>query len=405
MPEQSNRSTLWACCGAHAIQDGLVALQYVLLPVLALQFNLSYSQVGFLRAIGHTAMSSLEIPAGILAERWGERRLLAFGLVCAGTGYVGIANSTTFLWVAIGLLIAGIGAGFQHSLSSAIIVNTFGDADKRRSLGTYNASGDAGKLSFTAFFSFGIGAGLAWDTVVAVLAVTAIGLGLLVFKLIKPSDSPNHFNCDFEGKSALSDHPSVQISGKKRWGIRQPAEFAKLSTIVFLDSLIQAVFLTFLGFILLQKGASAAEASFAVVVALLGGMAGKFSCGRIAPVLGDRMTFRILQSLTMLGLCLVIFLPVYALWIALPLVGLVIQGTSTVTYGAVSDYLDSDKQSRGYALIYSFSGASSVAGPYLLGMLADNAGLGSVLIALTIIAFVSMLFSDTLSAQRLGHTA
>ena len=45
------RNVLTVSCGAHIIQDGLVALQYVLLPLLAQTLGLSYAQVGFLRAL------------------------------------------------------------------------------------------------------------------------------------------------------------------------------------------------------------------------------------------------------------------------------------------------------------------------------------------------------------------
>ena len=119
------RKTLFICCGAHIIQDGLVALQYVFLPILAQIFGLSYAQVGLLRAISNSAMSVLEIPSGILAERVGERQLLIIGLVGAGIGYLGVAVSSTFLLIALFFLITGAGAGFQHSLTSAIIVHTF----------------------------------------------------------------------------------------------------------------------------------------------------------------------------------------------------------------------------------------------------------------------------------------
>lgn len=42
----NGRKTLITCCGAHLIQDGLGALQYVLLPILAQLFGLNYAQVG-----------------------------------------------------------------------------------------------------------------------------------------------------------------------------------------------------------------------------------------------------------------------------------------------------------------------------------------------------------------------
>jgi len=87
---------LIASCGAHLIQDGLVALQYVLLPILAQIFGLNYTQVGLLRALSNSAMTLLEIPAGVLSERFGETRLLVFGLLCAARGYLGVAFAVDF---------------------------------------------------------------------------------------------------------------------------------------------------------------------------------------------------------------------------------------------------------------------------------------------------------------------
>ena len=78
------RSTLVAACGAHLTQDGLVALQYVLLPIVAQVFSLSYAQVGLLRAVSNTAMSVLELPAGLLAERMGERKTIGCGFSRGG---------------------------------------------------------------------------------------------------------------------------------------------------------------------------------------------------------------------------------------------------------------------------------------------------------------------------------
>ena len=165
---------LFACCGAHIIQDGLAALQYVLLPILAQSFGLNYAQVGLLRALSNSATSALEIPSGILAERTGERRLVVLGLAAAGIGYLGVAVSSSFLLIAVFFFVTGIGGGFQHSLTSAVIVNSFNYIQRRRALGIYNASGDAGKLAFTGLFSLGSGAGFAWNTVVTVMGLVAI---------------------------------------------------------------------------------------------------------------------------------------------------------------------------------------------------------------------------------------
>jgi len=369
---------LIASCGAHLIQDGLVALQYVLLPILAQAFGLNYTQVGMLRAVSTSAMTLLEIPAGVLSERFGEIRLLIFGLVCAGCGYLGVAFADNFPLIVIGFLIAGCGAAFQHSLASALIAKSFDDTSRRRSLGIYNAFGDVGKLAFTGLFSVAIGIGIGWNLVVTALSLVTLAFaGLLLFLLRRQTSTG--------ASTHAADQPGASDS---KWGIKHPCRFSWLCLTIFVDTLAQSVFLTFVAFLLLEKGGSEALASLAVVLALCGGMVGKFVSGFLAVRYGDRSAFRILQLLTVFGIVVMVMLPLMYVLLLLPLVGIAVQGSSTVTYGALSDFVDRRRQSRGYAIMYSLSGLSAVFGPVVFGWLAD---LYSVAVALAILAGLTSL--------------
>ena len=385
---RTRRTVLASCCGAHTIQDGLVALQYVLLPVLAQIFGLSYAQVGMLRAISSSSAALLELPSGILAERFGERRLLALGLVGAGTGYLGVALAPNFHTIAFFFLIAGAGAAFQHSLASSLVVKAFEGAARRRALGTYNSLGDGGKLAFTGLFSVGIGAGLAWNVVVVLLAIVAIVFGIAIWFVVRR----------VEGETATEIHSEMTTSDS-RWGIIDQRRFSALGLVVFLDCTVQAVFLTFLAFVLLEKGVSPGIATGSVVLALSGGMVGKFCCGFLAARIGDWNAFRLIQVLTVIGIAGLILLPATMLLILLPIIGLAIQGSSTITYGSVADFVHRGRQSRGYALIYSLATASYVMGPFLFGFIADQAGLANALWMLIPLIIVTLPLSVILASS------
>ena len=391
----SDRRTLVATCGAHFIQDGLVALQYVLLPILAQVFGLNYTQVGFLRAASNSAMTLLEIPAGVLAERFGESRLLVFGLLCAGLGYLGVALASEFYLIVIGFLVTGSGAAFQHSLASAMIANRFGDAERRRSLGIYNAFGDAGKLAFSGIFGVAIGAGFAWNLVVTGLCLVTLAFTVLLLFLL------NHGSVAQQADA--NEKQAVAARGK--WGIKNPRKFAWLGITVFIDTLAQAVFLTFIAFLVLQKGGGETLASMAVVLALCGGMVGKFASGYLAARHGDRGAFRILQLLTVAGLLALGPLPMVPALILLPLIGLAVQGSSTVTYGALSDFVHKDRQSRGYAMIYTLSSLSAVVGPLIFGSLADLYGVDVSFALLALLTSLTLVSGKVLqkSTPLIGH--
>lgn len=371
----------------------MVAVQYVLLPVLAQSLGLSYTQVGLLKAASSSAMALLEIPSGFLAEKVGEKRLLSVGLVGVGTGYAGVAYSNQFITVCLFLALAGCGAAFQHSLSSALLVRQFKGSLRRSALGTYNAFGDLGKLTYAGAVSLMLGMGLAWSSVVIVVALSAIMFGFIVLWLLRsdhkvtpPLNTP---------PKKVNEYPAEGGT----WGIIKPARFFSLSVIVFLDSIVQAVFLTFIAFVLIEKGASASHAAGGVVLTLVGGTAGKFTGGLLAARMGDRHSFFIVQCLTIFGLFAVLFLPLQAVFITLPVVGIFVQGSSTVCYGAVADYADERKSSRAYSIIYTLSSAASVAGPFFLGLLADRINIDAVLWSLIIVTAVTLLFSVSLSAK------
>ncbi len=385
--ERSNRRRiLAACCGAHVIQDGLVALQFVLLPILATQFGLNYSQVGLLRAISNSAMSALEIPAGLLAERFGERRLLVFGLITAGAGYLGVAVAPGFTAIALFFLLAGMGAGFQHSLASATIVNTFSGGERRRSLGTYNASGDAGKLAYTGLFSLGLGMGLGWNVVVTALAGLAVVFACVLWLWL----------ASYRGVDATVPSRD-RAGGAGRWGVIDRTGFSILGTIVFLDSGVQIIFLTFLAFMVIEKGGGGGLASLAVVLALSGGMVGKYLGGYLASRLGDRNAFVLIQLLSIVGLGLLVVLPAMPLLVLLPFIGMVIQGSSTVTYGCIAGFVDADRQARGFALIYSLASVSAVAGPVAFGFIADQTSLGMAIVMLVVLTAMTLPLSFVLT--------
>ena len=84
MSRPSPRRTLATCCTAHVVHDGFSDVTYVLLPLLAQTFGLSLAQVGMIRSAHRVAMASFQLPAGLIAERFGERNLLAIGTLIAG---------------------------------------------------------------------------------------------------------------------------------------------------------------------------------------------------------------------------------------------------------------------------------------------------------------------------------
>src|SRR3974390_2928953 len=81
------RRTIGVAGAAHALHDGYTDLIYVMLPLWQSEFGLSYAALGALRSVFVGTMVSLQIPAGIAAERFGAAAILTLGTALAGFGY------------------------------------------------------------------------------------------------------------------------------------------------------------------------------------------------------------------------------------------------------------------------------------------------------------------------------
>src|SRR5881296_876450 len=177
------RAVLAAACSIHFVHDGFSDILYVLLPIWASEFRLTFAQVGVIRTAYSGGMAAFQIPAGLLAERWGERRLLAAGTAVTAGGFIVAGLAGGFLSLLLVLLIAGLGSGVQHPLSSSLVSKAYETGPRRAALGTYNFSGDLGKVAVPAAVALAAVA-VGWRTasaaygVIGLLAAAAI-LGVL----------------------------------------------------------------------------------------------------------------------------------------------------------------------------------------------------------------------------------
>src|SRR4029079_11214897 len=112
--------------------------------------------------------------------------------------------------------------------------------------------------------------------------------------------------------------------------------FAALSAIGIVDSATRTGFLTLLPFLLTARGASVPEIGLALSLVFAGGAAGKFVCGLIAVRVGILRSVIVTECATAaLIIALLLPLPKPLGLFLLPLIGVALNGTSSVLYGTV----------------------------------------------------------------------
>lgn len=370
------RWALGAGGGAHALHDGFTDTLYVLLPIWAESFGLSYVQVGLLKTLYSGAMAALQIPAGLLAERWGERRLLALGTIVLGIGFAGFGWAGGLVGLVLCLVLAGAGSSVQHPLASSIIARAFSGGPHRAALGTYNFLGDLGKVVFPAAMAFGI-ALLGWQRGSLAFGLVAIAAGVGVYLALRQLDLGNRPE---SGNGAGAENEKAGAG----WGIRHRGGFACLAAIGAVDTATRSAFLVFLPFLIVARGGTVETVGFALALTFAGGALGKLACGLAAERIGVIRSVVVTEFLTGTLILAIVAIPLGWVLALLPVLGISLNGTSSVLYGTVGDFADPDRRPRVFGLFYTLGIGASAAAPPLYGLVSDAAGLET---ALSIVGF------------------
>ena len=370
-PARSRRRVLVTGGFAHAVHDGFTDCIYVLLPLWAAAFALTHAEVGALKMVMSGALALTQVPAGLLAERWGERAVLAAGTALAGLAYVLLGWAGGFLSLAAFLVMAGTGCGTQHPLVSSIISRAYPAKGRRAALGTYNFTGDLGKVVAPAAVAAGAAA-YGWQASASAYGVFCIFAAVAVGALL-PAGAP-----DSPGEGA----PRERREAEEGWGITDRRGFSILSVIGMIDSGARLSFLTYLPFLLVEKGASIAMIGMALALVFAGGAAGKLLCGLVAERAGILRTVVLTEAATAALIAAAILLPLDLALAVLPVLGVALNGTSSVLYGTIGDFVEGDRQARAYGLFYTLGIGAGAVSPLAFGVVSDLWGVSTALAAI-----------------------
>jgi MFS family permease len=387
VPTPDERRALGVACAAHALHDGFSDLVYVMLPIWQAEFGLSYAEIGVLRGLYSGAMAGLQIPSGLLAEKLGPVRVLAFGTALAGGGYLLAGASVGLVMLAAALIIGGVGASTQHPLASALVARAFSGARSIKALGTYNFAGDIGKMTVPAAVALLVTL-MPWRHALALIGVCGFAMAVVISLLMprQPADIV---------ANAASE---IDAANPRRGG------FPLLLAIGVIDSATRMPFLTFLPFLLTAKGASVSGIGLALTFVFAGGACGKLVCAFIGARIGVFATVVLTEGLTALGIVALLPLPLEACYALLPLIGVALNGTSSVLYGSVPVLVAPQRRARAFGIFYTGTIGAGACAPILYGVVGDVIGVRATLATVAAIVLVTIPLAvalrSVLAAQK-----
>jgi MFS family permease len=386
---QDERRALGVACGAHALHDGYTDLVYVMLPIWQSEFQLSYAAIGILRSLFSGTLAAFQIPSGLLAERLGAARVLAAGTALAGCGYLIAGASAGLAVLALALIVGGLGASTQHPLASALVARTFGESRAIKAIGTYNFAGDIGKMTVPAAAALLLTV-MAWRPTVAALGACGFAAALAIMALMPRRDGD---------VKAATTSAAAAAGGAPRRG------FPLLLSIGVLDSATRMPFLTFLPFLLGAKGATVQGIGLALTLVFAGGACGKLVCAFVGARIGVFATVVLTEGLTALGIVALLPLPLEACYALLPLIGVALNGTSSVLYGSVPALVAPEKRARAFGIFYTGTIGAGATAPILYGLAGDLLGVPATLAVLAAMVLVTVPLAFALRPALAGQRA
>ncbi|MGI4745805.1 MAG: MFS transporter [Janthinobacterium lividum] len=376
MPGSSSKSrNLLAACLAHALHDGYTDGLYAFMPIWQVQFGLSYASLAVVRALYYGTMGGLQLPGDKLLRGLSSRSTLALSTLIASAGFLIMALPFGFTGLCIGLVVAGMGSSIQHPRASQLVTETYGGAS-RGPLGIYNFSGDLGKATLPAIAALLLPV-LAWRPVIGMMAllglVTTIGLLSLA-----PTRS-----------AATNNGTEKTGAGQSRTG------FVLLTAIGAFDTATRMGYLLFLPFLIHGRGGTSATVGLGLALLFIGGALGKATCNWLGQHLGVTGTVLVTETATALLITTTLFTPLLPMLVILPLLGIVLNGTSSVLYGTVPELAPDGNTGRAFAIFYTSVIGSGGLAPIFYGAVADhsNQTLGILVAAATAALIIPLVLA------------
>jgi FSR family fosmidomycin resistance protein-like MFS transporter len=348
-----------------------------LLPAVIKTFNLTHSQVGFLSSMSIFIQAVLQPTLGYFADLHRKRKAMliaGFVLYAIGIASLGLASN---YWIFFLLcLIIGVGGSTYHPQSANFLSKNFqGIQGKAQGI-----HGIGGSLGF--YFA----------PIVITLLVERFGWRLAVMWLILPI----LFIVPFLSK--LLKEPEAH--GHKGFVSNLPPSLILLSIVYGLDSMVHSGFSTFLPTYYVEKGAGLSQAGFLTSYMFLAGLIAQPVGGMLFDKFGGRFVF--VTSFGFLTLFIFAFLSatgVPALLLSI-CVGFFTLSLFPVGMAFAAALTKGERVGTTVGLVFGSAQVFSSFSPTLVGRLADHYGLGKAFFALVAVAFLGMILSLFLPAQR-----
>ncbi len=365
-----------------------------IIPLLVTDLGISYAQAGFLLTIFFVMYSIFQLPAGVLADRVGKKRLLVAGLAGMSGGIALAATAGSYETLLIAQAIAGISGSTFHPTGMSLISDVETGSTEGKAMGVFGFGGMVGTMASPVLIG-GLAVFAGWRVALGVAAILGIVVTLVFIPLFsEPSDE--------QPADHSADERQPRPDGGRSFSFRSPLRsamrvlnvpltrgIAVLFCVTVLISLQSRAIQTFTtSYIAAGTGGSASVGNLGFFALLLGGSLSSLWAGSLS----DRFDRGSLGVVAALGTALLVGATVFvarlpsgiptellfaflAIWFFV--IGAVMYACVPVKNALISEQAEREFSGSLFGVIQTASAIGSASGPAVFGVLATDWGIGA----------------------------
>ncbi len=180
---QGSTIGIWAIGAGHATTHAFTAAFYLLLPSIAKELHLTFSQVGLLVSVRQLMSFAVNLPAGIVVDTLGKHRLMmGLSLGLAVGPYLLVAATARYPVLLLSMALVGIGVYLWHPAAITSISDMY---PTRRGFGLAIHEVGANLGDTLAPLVTGLLLGyLAWRRLLALSVIVGLVFALLILRFV-----------------------------------------------------------------------------------------------------------------------------------------------------------------------------------------------------------------------------
>lgn len=349
------------CTGAYFATRIEPVIISPLVPDLLVAFQASKAEIGIALTGMWAAYALVQLPSGVLADRFGPRRLIVLALGLAALGSVALAGAPTLLIFALIVIVLGAGVGLYYNVGVLLVASKY--EYRGRAIGIHRLGSQLAGLSAPPVAVF-LALQYGWRTALLLGAAVSVPVGIGIWFGLQPGQT---------WKNGRSSRPGFQLQSAATF-LRRPG-FLLPTGVASIGEFVAVAHMSFLPVFLVetatlpQTAAGLLFSGYFAVEAI-----SQPTAGWLADVLSPRIVLGLTMLAGMTGIALLLegpSLTVIALGVALSGVSM---GYNAPVQSSMLGLLSDTAQGTGFGLfrfVYVLLGSL---GGVVTGLVVDGWG-------------------------------